>query len=257
MTAYAYTRIDGRRVNTATAHAFALMKADFERAFPGLTLVISDGTRTRAEQTELFLAHYRVQASGNGPFGDVRYWQGRRYVRVSGTGTIAAPGMSNHEEDGPSGPRSLDIRDTGKDAGVTVLGSKRDKWMVANAHKYGFENEGHGFAHGPGFDLREAWHKKFTGKLAVEAPKPAPKPAGKPAAKPAPAPTSVRKGSKGALVKSVQAKLKKVYPLYAGKLVVDGIFGAATEKAVKEFQRRSGLAADGIVGPATRKKLGV
>jgi peptidoglycan hydrolase-like protein with peptidoglycan-binding domain len=34
-------------------------------------------------------------------------------------------------------------------------------------------------------------------------------------------------------------------------LVVDGVFGHATEKAIKQFQQGAGLAVDGIVGPAT------
>lgn len=66
---------------------------------------------------------------------------------------------------------------------------------------------------------------------------------------------SLRTGSEGAGVKEVQRVLKTRYPLYASKLVVDGIFGPATDAAVREFQRRSGLAVDGIVGPATRKAL--
>lgn len=37
----------------------------------------------------------------------------------------------------------------------------------------------------------------------------------------------------------------------------DGVFGADTEKAVKEFQQKEGLAADGIVGYGTRQKLGL
>lgn len=59
----------------------------------------------------------------------------------------------------------------------------------------------------------------------------------------------------GTDVKRLQAGLKKIFPAYAGNLVVDSKFGPATERAVKEFQRRSNLTVDGRVGPATRDKL--
>ena len=62
---------------------------------------------------------------------------------------------------------------------------------------------------------------------------------------------SLKRGSKGAKVKELQTKLNKV----GNNLVVDGSFGSATEKAVKDFQKKYGLAVDGIVGPNTTKKL--
>ena len=59
-----------------------------------------------------------------------------------------------------------------------------------------------------------------------------------------------------ARVKKLQAGLNRVFPAYskfAGN--GDGKFGPYTTKVVKEFQRRSGLKADGVVGPDTVKKL--
>lgn len=79
------------------------------------------------------------------------------------------------------------------------------------------------------------------------------------AAKPKPSapPRIVRLGSRGDLVRKVQDKLKRHYPLYAGKLKVDGVAGPKTIAAIREFQRRSGLKRDGIAGVATLRKLGI
>ncbi|MEA5521301.1 peptidoglycan-binding protein [Limnoraphis robusta] len=63
--------------------------------------------------------------------------------------------------------------------------------------------------------------------------------------------TILRRGSQGQAVKNIQAQLN----IFGAKLVIDGIFGAATEAAVKEFQKRSGLTVDGIVGTKTLNAL--
>ncbi|NET15791.1 MAG: hypothetical protein F6K08_24675 [Okeania sp. SIO1H6] len=60
-------------------------------------------------------------------------------------------------------------------------------------------------------------------------------------------------GSTGEDVAYLQRRLNF---LISASLVVDGRFGAATEKAVKKFQESSGLLdIDGIVGPKTWGKL--
>lgn len=65
---------------------------------------------------------------------------------------------------------------------------------------------------------------------------------------------TLRKGDKGEAVAALQKKLIGLgYDL--GKWGADGDFGAATEKAVKAFQKASGLVDDGIVGEKTRKAL--
>ena len=66
--------------------------------------------------------------------------------------------------------------------------------------------------------------------------------------------TLSRVGSQGNEVKAIQQELKD-RGLYSGE--VDGIFGSATESAVKRFQTQQGLTADGIAGPQTLAKLGI
>lgn len=61
-------------------------------------------------------------------------------------------------------------------------------------------------------------------------------------------------GSNGEEVKAIQQKLKE-QGLFNDK--VDGIFGPKTEKALKQFQSKNGLTADGIAGPQTLKTLGI
>ncbi len=61
-------------------------------------------------------------------------------------------------------------------------------------------------------------------------------------------------GSRGEEVRKVQKKLKEL-GYYKGS--VDGIYGTATQKAVKAFQKNCGITADGIAGPKTLKFLGL
>ena len=51
-----------------------------------------------------------------------------------------------------------------------------------------------------------------------------------------------KRGSRGEMVKQIQKALH-LYP--------DGIFGTVTEEAVKAFQKKHNIVADGIVGPKT------
>jgi len=58
----------------------------------------------------------------------------------------------------------------------------------------------------------------------------------------------VKRGDRGAAVRSIQRRLG---------IPADGVFGPLTERAVKRFQRRHGLVPDGIVGPLTRGAMGL
>ena len=59
---------------------------------------------------------------------------------------------------------------------------------------------------------------------------------------------TIKKGDSGLDVASVQRRLK---------IDADGVFGPATEAAVRAFQQRKGLSVDGIVGPQTWKAMGL
>lgn len=61
-------------------------------------------------------------------------------------------------------------------------------------------------------------------------------------------------GSRGEEVKKIQTKLKN-WGYYNGS--IDGVYGSKTYEAVKNFQRKNGLTADGIAGSKTLAALGI
>lgn len=61
-------------------------------------------------------------------------------------------------------------------------------------------------------------------------------------------------GSSGEEVKQIQSKLKS-WGFYSGS--IDGVYGSKTVEAVKAFQRKNGLTADGVAGEKTLSALGI
>jgi peptidoglycan hydrolase-like protein with peptidoglycan-binding domain len=58
----------------------------------------------------------------------------------------------------------------------------------------------------------------------------------------------LKKGMRGAPVKRLQTKLG---------VEADGVFGPATERSLRDFQKSAGLAVDGIAGPDTFSAIGL
>ncbi len=58
-------------------------------------------------------------------------------------------------------------------------------------------------------------------------------------------------GASGDAVRQAQRALRRTL----NPVVVDGVFGPATEAAVRAFQEAAGLVVDGVVGPATWRAL--
>ena len=69
---------------------------------------------------------------------------------------------------------------------------------------------------------------------------------------PNPGQPTISKGSTGDAVRRAQRGVRRTPNL---GIVVDGVFGVATDTAIKEFQGGAGLTVDGIVGPATWNAL--
>ena len=63
-----------------------------------------------------------------------------------------------------------------------------------------------------------------------------------------------KRGATGDIVAQIQTRLKN-WGYYFG--AVDGVYGSKTEEAVRYFQRKNGLAADGQVGNLTLAALGI
>lgn len=92
----------------------------------------------------------------------------------------------------------------------------------------------------------------------VELSKPTAKPAAKPAAKAdsfLPSRGHWQRGDTDARIGRLATFLRKYFPAYTPAAALGNYFGPNLEKSVKEFQRRSGLVADGCVGPKTLAKL--
>ncbi|MGE0716062.1 MAG: N-acetylmuramoyl-L-alanine amidase [Alphaproteobacteria bacterium] len=93
----------------------------------------------------------------------------------------------------------------------------------------------------PTFDMA-AFRQEVERIMTGAAPPPIVIPAADAAGRP-----TLRRGARGDLVKLAQAKLG---------IAADGVFGPATEAALRSFQRDKGLVPDGILGPKTWALLG-
>jgi hypothetical protein len=110
------------------------------------------------------------------------------------------------------------------------LASTWDRWAVDQiGSSYGFAKR---WSDAPG----EWWHVKYAPGHY----------------KPAAGSSVLRRGSRGARVRALQKRLRALG--YTG-VKADGIYGQATVSAVKRFQKKHRLTADGRVGPATTRAL--
>ena len=145
---------DGARLTLWMLYVITLLDADLYRMF-GVHVLVSSAIRTYADQERIFRQRYVTAANVKGRrVYDTRVWNGVRWYRISSAGTVAVPGTSNHEIQGTKA--AVDLRDTGKDAGITVATSARGKWI-----RKWCRDKGLLIASGDGF--REGWHFDVPG----------------------------------------------------------------------------------------------
>ena len=198
---------------------------------------------------------------------DVRTWQGCRWKRRANTAGAAIPGTSNHGT-----AVAADLAELSAAGAVVPLTRASLAWLAANGPRFGFWNT----------VKSENWHWCWIGPVsqavldfetpAVSVPEPAPSPGNVDTSTPsvpavdwaAVAATNARVkatrypgrplviGAKGDAVFAVQWQLVAVGGIV---VTVDGDFGARTQAAVIEFQRKKNLKADGIVGRFTWQAL--
>jgi len=100
---------------------------------------INSAYRSTASQAALFLARYRVQWTGRGAYNDARWYNGRRYVRVSPAGMVGVPGTSKHTTG-----IALDISTS----------SRAGAWMLKHGAQFGWRRT----------IASEPWHWEYSAK---------------------------------------------------------------------------------------------
>jgi hypothetical protein len=125
----------GLYLTPLAAESWLVIVAGVREQF-GWTPHLTDAYRTYAKQVEIFTDRYVRQATGGGYYGDVRWWNGVRYVRRAGTAAAAVPGTSNHGT-----ATAVDVADLGSfgSARFNEFASvaTRNGWSIAEGRSVG------------------------------------------------------------------------------------------------------------------------
>lgn len=264
-------KVDGGRLHWRAANAWKAMKS--AAANDGIELKpTSAGDLYRSYDSQLSAFRQRY-VEREIPGQSTRTFEGKKYWLKKGMAPLAAPGTSQHN--------------SGLAVDVHTASGTRLQWMVANCAKYGWSwevvpQEPWHIRYTEGDNVPEAvqaWvdanpSEACVRGLAEKSGEPEKKDTEVVAATPEPKPAApvsmppqndivkrgkanaasnpvLKLGSRGDAVGTLQRLLNK-----AGvKCFVDGDFGAKTDAAVKEFQSKVGLKADGIVGNRTWAKI--
>ena len=147
----------GQALRADAAAAWLAVVAEVRARF-GITLRLTDSYRPYSVQVRIFNERYDPASSGGGPFGDVRWWGGVRYVRRRGA-SAAVPGTSNHG-------LGVAVDVTGLGGFDTSDGSAYAR-LAAVAPAHGWSNKA-------GRKINEPWHWEYSPADDTKAKTPAP-----------------------------------------------------------------------------------
>jgi len=247
--------VPGALMEKTAARAFRAMLAEMRRG--GFDPRQVGHYRTFQQQLNLFLSRYQEasQSTYNSTAGAHRkvwndapkhgyssiYWV-KKLINGRYPATAATPGNSNH-----GWGLALDMAEEyDADTAPDSIRSHWVDWLVVNARRYGISAE----------LQSEPWHWRYVAGDSIPQAVLDFERAGGVTVTPTDTPTPilvfaypgtpVRLGSQGDAVKLVQSVVGAT---------VDGDFGAATDRRVRDWQARNGMLADGVVGPVTWKKM--
>ncbi len=181
---------------------------------------------------------------------------GTFYIVAAGRANHAGAGIWNGLTNGNSNFIGIEAENTGGPDDFPWPGIQMDAYRHGVAAILKYIGKGAEFCAGhkeyalkkgrksdPDFDM-VAFRLSIAAILSGQTPAIKPIPAAEPpaAAGGAPGRPTLRRGATGDLVKIIQQKLQ---------LTPDGVFGAGTEAALRNFQRNNQMVPDGITGPKT------
>jgi len=141
----------GGSLLSGAAASFERWRSQATAAGRELTITsVADAYRSFQQQYDVFVARYEVVA-GNGPYNDVRVYEGRRYVRLRGA-AAAVPGTSNHGRG-----IAIDVKNAG------AFGGSFHTWLSATGPALGWTNH-------EGRSVDEPWHWVYGGSTTTPNP---------------------------------------------------------------------------------------
>jgi hypothetical protein len=219
-------------------------------AADGVRLDATGTYRSYEQQEQLFTQRYSKRSIAG---AKSKKWNGATYWQRPGVAMAATPGKSNHGLG-----VTADLAQRGAGGQIEGVGPATLAWLAAHGPSFGFWNsvksEAWHWPYFPGDDIPSAvLEMERNGVIRLQPAVPTDPRRREDFYRELPRNGVLSKGSRGPDVEAVQWALTRA-GFTAG---IDGVFGPATERAIREFQAAKKLTVDGLVGPKTWAQLGL